>query len=225
MDETVPQFIAELRCLATHCEFGTGLDEALRDRLVCGLKPTLEGLQKKVLSVADLALSKALAMAVSYETVEQEAKQFQSDMSMERGASSQSAMILPVKQSTVTPGDPARSGRIPCYRCGKVGHQPQQCRCKSFTCHKCGKLGHIAPVCRARNVPGGTFWSKQTNVIQANDVTGSRNQQQGDEGSEDELGLFNVEVVNGTTSPYYVTMRINGHPVKMMIDTGELLFL
>ena len=37
-EETVSQFMAELRRLATHCNFGSKLEEALRDRLVCGLK-------------------------------------------------------------------------------------------------------------------------------------------------------------------------------------------
>ena len=35
--ESLADYIAELRRLATHCEFGGYLDDALRDRLVCGL--------------------------------------------------------------------------------------------------------------------------------------------------------------------------------------------
>ncbi len=38
--------------------------------------------------------------------------------------------------------------------------------------------------------------------------------------SEEELGLFNVDMVNGTSPPISVTMLINGKPVKMMVDTG-----
>jgi len=33
--ETIGEFLAELRCLATHCDFGDYLDQALRDCLVC----------------------------------------------------------------------------------------------------------------------------------------------------------------------------------------------
>ena len=36
-EESVFEFLAELRRLASHCEFGQFLDEALRDILVCGL--------------------------------------------------------------------------------------------------------------------------------------------------------------------------------------------
>ena len=40
------EYVAELRHLATHCNFGAYLDEALRDRLVCGLRN--ENTQKRL---------------------------------------------------------------------------------------------------------------------------------------------------------------------------------
>ena len=36
--ETVADYVAELRKLTKHCEFGAYLEEALRDRFVCGLR-------------------------------------------------------------------------------------------------------------------------------------------------------------------------------------------
>ena len=36
--KTVAQFVVELKRLALKCEFGTFLEEALRDRLLCKLK-------------------------------------------------------------------------------------------------------------------------------------------------------------------------------------------
>ena len=36
-EETISEFLAELRRLATHCSFGEFLNDVLRDRLVCGL--------------------------------------------------------------------------------------------------------------------------------------------------------------------------------------------
>ncbi|KAM7293707.1 uncharacterized protein ISCGN_023302 [Ixodes scapularis] len=37
-DESISEFVAEIRRLAQTCEFGNFLDESLRDRFVCGLR-------------------------------------------------------------------------------------------------------------------------------------------------------------------------------------------
>ena len=55
--EPINQFLMELRRLAHTCEFGQFLEEALRDRLVCGLNNS--SIQKKLLSEKDLTLHSA----------------------------------------------------------------------------------------------------------------------------------------------------------------------
>ena len=67
--------MAELRKLAIHCNFGTHLEDALRDRLVCGLKPALQGVQKKLLCMKELKIKKALAEALSHEAIEGKLKE------------------------------------------------------------------------------------------------------------------------------------------------------
>ena len=52
--KTVNEFVIELRRLARTCKFGNFLDEAIRDRLVCGLANG--GTQKKLLAEKDLTL-------------------------------------------------------------------------------------------------------------------------------------------------------------------------
>ena len=54
--ETIAEYVAELRRLASRCEFGVEYrDDALRDRLVCGLRSG--SIQKKLLTTADLSLA------------------------------------------------------------------------------------------------------------------------------------------------------------------------
>ena len=55
--ESILSYVAELRKLVTHCNFGGNLNEALRDRLVCGLRNMQ--IQKRLLSEAKLKYSKA----------------------------------------------------------------------------------------------------------------------------------------------------------------------
>ena len=59
--ELVADFVAELKSLATHCAFEDHLNEALRDRLVCGLRN--QSIQKRLLSETDLTFQKAVELA------------------------------------------------------------------------------------------------------------------------------------------------------------------
>lgn len=63
--ETVCAYLAELRKLLLYCEFGTNLDDSLRDRLVCGLHNEL--IQKRLLSKPSLSLAKATEIALALE--------------------------------------------------------------------------------------------------------------------------------------------------------------
>jgi len=60
--------------MATHCGFGNFLDQALRDRFVCGLHH--QGTQKRLLSESDLTLTKATEIAHSGEAAEKQVLQF-----------------------------------------------------------------------------------------------------------------------------------------------------
>ncbi len=59
--KSVSEFVADLKRLSLHCSFGAYLDEALRDRLVCGLRS--EATQKRLLTEAELTFKKAVEIA------------------------------------------------------------------------------------------------------------------------------------------------------------------
>ena len=63
-EEAVAEYVAELRCIAEHCEL---LDEILRDRLVCGVKDTR--IQRRLLAEPKLTFAKALEIAQAAEYV------------------------------------------------------------------------------------------------------------------------------------------------------------
>uniref|UniRef100_A0AAV2KEZ7 Gag protein n=1 Tax=Knipowitschia caucasica TaxID=637954 RepID=A0AAV2KEZ7_KNICA len=73
--ETVSEYIADLRRLAEHCQFGEGLSDALRDRFVCGLHN--ESTQKRLLTEERLTLRRAVDIAVSVETAARDATELQ----------------------------------------------------------------------------------------------------------------------------------------------------
>ncbi|XP_039519644.1 uncharacterized protein K02A2.6-like [Pimephales promelas] len=74
--ETITMFVAALKKLSEHCEFGDVLNDTLRDRLVCGLRS--EAIQKRLLSESNLTLQKATEISVGMELAAKEAQHFSS---------------------------------------------------------------------------------------------------------------------------------------------------
>ena len=72
--ESIMEYDAALRKLAIHCTFGTYLEEALRDRFVCGLRN--EAMQRRLLSETDLTLTRAMELALGMETAEHNTRAF-----------------------------------------------------------------------------------------------------------------------------------------------------
>ena len=132
-DESIADFMLELRRLAFHCDFGDFLDEALRDRLVCGLRSM--SIQKQLLSEEGLTLKSALEIAQNMELVDKfiNAKELKDS---ETGVQKVSTSHLP-------------QANAECYRCGNA-HDPRDCRFQDVNCYFCGRQGHIAAVCRSK---------------------------------------------------------------------------
>ena len=124
-----------LHRLMTHCEFGTYLNDVLRDCLVCKL--CLEGTQRRLLATKDLTLQEAVNTALSMEAAEKDSKPLQGgkDSSVNQVFRSQAQPSWKQSQS--------------CYRCGKANHQPSKCHFIGVTCRTCIKPGHIAAVCNS----------------------------------------------------------------------------
>ena len=100
--ETVSSFIAELRRLTIHCEFGVHLDEVLRDCLVCELNS--EAAQKRLLTVPDLTFARAVEITMSMEETVKNTRTLQSTGS----------------RDVNKVGQGPREVVAGCYRCGKL---------------------------------------------------------------------------------------------------------
>ena len=70
-DESVTAYLAKLHHLAATCTFDDYLDQALRDRLVCGLQS--ESIQRSLQSETDLDLSRAVKVAQGMEAAHKNA--------------------------------------------------------------------------------------------------------------------------------------------------------
>ena len=97
--ESIAEYMAELRKLATHCNFRNYPNEALRDCLVCGL--VNHNIQRKLLTEADLSLTRALEIAQSTEAAEANMKKLQTSEPAEIHAVQTSTQRLPTANNTL----------------------------------------------------------------------------------------------------------------------------
>ena len=108
--------------------------------------------------------------------------------------------------------------RPKCFRCGRSGHQPQQCKYKTFKCHNCQKVGHLASVCRSKpptdrlpkNITSGQHIGSVQETVDNNDDC-----------SSDSLGyLHNILQLGTRSNKFLITVDINSIPIEMEVDSG-----
>ena len=110
--EEISDYVAELRKLTKDCEFEGYLEEALRDRFVCGLRN--EATQKRLLTKSGLTFVNAVEIAKGMEAAEKNSQQLKGT----------EAQIQPVH------GTREEEQVRVCYRCGNSGHTPANSRFK-----------------------------------------------------------------------------------------------
>ena len=205
--ESILSYVAELRKLATHCNFGGNLNEALRDRLVCGLRNMQ--IQKRLLSEAKLMYSKAVEIAVAMETAIRDASELQSELNPVPHVDKLT------ESNKATAAKPVTTRY--CYRCGGNTHMTHNCFYKDQICHHCGKQGHIQRVCRSKQ-QGKPKQAAKTPEVHAVDVDVDVNV----DAYDDVLATLEVHNVSKQNNDIiWVDLNVDGKPLKMELDTGS----
>ena len=205
--ETVLTYVADLKKLATHCNFGANLNEALRDKLVCGLRNVQ--IQKRLLSEAKLKYSKALEIAIAMETAIRDAAELQSELQSE-------PRVDKISDNHTQAPSPNPTTKV-CYRCGGDSHATHNCRFKDQTCYHCGKVGHISRACRSKQQGK----PKQPPKPPLNTQVHSIEYSESDE-FEDVLGSIQIHNVSKPSSTViWIDLKVEGKPLKMELDTGS----
>ncbi|XP_077482552.1 uncharacterized protein LOC144093113 [Stigmatopora argus] len=230
-NESVSDYIVALKQLSSHCEFGLQLDEAMRDRFVCGLR--VEAIQRRLLTEQDLTFKKTCELSLSMEMASKSTLEFASKMEepatlnkIDQEKTSKSAWkYQPAtsdwKSKTTSGkfGPQRRENHQPCYRCGLSNHAAHECRYKGETCYKCSKVGHIARMCKTKNWQGHTQY-----------VKGNKNETTGN--ADDELwesyrlnAVYPTNAVGNWRKEMTVQVILEGTPLEMQLDTGAAVTL
>ena len=111
--EGVAAYITALKKCSEHCAFGAFLEEALRERFVCGLRS--RQIQERLLAEKILTWKTAVEMALATEVADKQANNF-------RSSPADSGIHYVRSLHPLKSMKPKR----PCFRCGK-DHIPQKC--------------------------------------------------------------------------------------------------
>lgn len=226
-EQTIADYIVEIKSLASSCNFGTFLDSALRDRLVCGLLS--ETIQKRLLSEVDLTLEKACKIAQSFELAERQVKLLQPGghisaiqsqgkhypkYAKAKGQQGQASMkpkdwgrsqMKSQTEAAAIKGREAKNSnqsRQSCYRCGRQ-HSPQGCPAVNWKCYVCNRMGHTSKMCRNKGV--GSL-EEQSNKIEAS--------------AEAEPYPFLINYLANKEVPCKLPFYIDNQLVEFELDTG-----
>ncbi len=208
--ESLTAFNTELNDLADRCEFGTHLDEMLRDRFVLGLLS--DDIRRRLMVEESLKHKKAVEMAMAIEQIS------------ERIASTNSSEVAFVGGRGRGRGWPTGRGRGrggrgswqadragaaqtqttttgACASCG-AQHRRETCRLRNVRCNNCGKIGHIQKVCRAprKLQKNKTITINKDEIIEEDVVTVTYNRRASD--------------------AMKVSVFLNDRQYKMLLDTG-----
>ncbi|XP_040356662.1 uncharacterized protein LOC115328389 [Ixodes scapularis] len=162
--ESVKDFMTELKHLARNCEFKAFLNEALRDRLVAGLRDeetqrilfATEGLTFE--GACKIALEKELAsrQTSALRTVEARPTEVHAISGSTCGKTRTSRSKNKEKEnkrethaSRLKKEGVSKTNRG-CYRCGK-GHVPDRCWYRNTKCRACAKTGPLEVMCQEKN--------------------------------------------------------------------------
>ena len=73
--ESVTAYLAKLKKLSEHCNFGDSLNDMLRDRIVCGIQD--QRTQRRLLAETDLTLKRAFEVAQAIESADKQVQELQ----------------------------------------------------------------------------------------------------------------------------------------------------
>ena len=162
--EIIGQYIACLQKMTEYCDYGTILNQILRDKLIPGLHKSHRNIQQKLLGEADITFSKACETALAMETASKGCQEWAKEHTG-------SGTVNKLDRNTKGKSDQV------CWRCNKSGHRPDRCWHCIAVCHQCGVHGHLKSACKssksradstniAGNLPGKAKGAKKRYIPQ-----------------------------------------------------------
>ena len=133
-DETIDQYVTDLKKKAQTCEFRDLKDSLICDRIVCGIRSDKS--RSRLLKEPDLTLQKAIDICRANEATTKQMKSFAHTTTDEM------TDIHRINKEIQL-----------CERCGNRHSTQQICPAIGAQCRKCGRKNHFAKMCRTKIRP------------------------------------------------------------------------
>jgi hypothetical protein len=162
LGESILVYVAELKKLSRFCEFGSSLDDNLRDQFACGIWSDV--VRQRLFAEGKITFGRAVSVASALEAAERDAAAVggynSENMSGLRSPAVRVSAPYVPRLSVETAARRSSTGmelssslnrlhvQGGCLACGEFGHKKNECRFKTYECNRCGKVGHLRRVCQ-----------------------------------------------------------------------------
>lgn len=207
-EETMQDYIITIKSLATTCNYGTFLEEVLKDRLLMGIRN--KRIQAKLIELSESTFESTCEVALNMEMLEEEVRNMGNDR------------------------EPTLVNKIGSRRSNEEVRDVATANTnrKKIQCFYCGRWGHIQKFCNlykknrfsGKNQCNNTYSDRQRTLKNncIDDVSPAENEEQYDDSyvlnMNSELGYLNS--VSGHSVPVHITLNCSNVLLRMEVDSG-----
>ncbi|CAH2083991.1 unnamed protein product [Euphydryas editha] len=173
-DESLTDYLQNLKHLSVTCNFGTRLEENLRDQFVSGLSSDV--MRSRIFAEKSVDYRKAVELALALEAAERHAVMSATCPTSSEGGGEAGeglhatfgrrarASSSAAAASAGAAAPPAGAREAACWRCGRM-HRGSRCRFANYNCDECNQRGHLKVMCKRVQNRGEVKLSKNQNYI------------------------------------------------------------